>query len=173
MKLDVSAYYDRIKIPLLVEKLRNEYALYWAQDIDRSVDENAFWQAAEIALTFQWSDADEESKGLLKGGELPRGLPQGLMASGFFANAYLLEFDRAVGLACTRQDTIRVGDRKSKVRLHDYCRYVDDLRLVVSTDDPELDLTKLQTDVTDWIQKRLDKSLSDARGASTLTGAPP
>lgn len=59
--------------------------------------------------------------------ELKLGLPQGLMASGFFANAYMLGFDAAMkkllGLAI---------DEGKTVTLIDYCRYVDDLRLVVA-----------------------------------------
>lgn len=169
VKLDVSAYYDRIKIPLLIKKLQNEYTQYRGDDVDNPLDEDAFWLTAEAALTFKWSAADEEFKGLLKGGELPHGLPQGLMASGFFANAYLLDLDRAIGRACQKRSFIKVGDGDSRVRLHDYCRYVDDLRLVVSTDDPHLDFAELQTDIRDWVQRQLDKSLGDAQGKSTLT----
>ena len=168
VKLDISAYYDRIKIPLLIKKLQNEYNQYWGDDFDRPVDEKSFWEAAEVALTFTWSAADEEFEGLLKGGKLPRGLPQGLMASGFFANAYLLDFDRTVGRQCQKRHPIKVGKRQSLVKLHDYCRYVDDLRLVVSTNDPELDVAELQTDITGWAQRQLDKSLGDDRGESTL-----
>lgn len=169
VKLDVSAYYDRINIPRLIAKLKNEYNRYWGDDIERPMDDDAFWVAAEAALTFEWSTADDALKGLLKNSELPRGLPQGLMASGFFANAYLLELDRAIGLACQKRRTIKIGDRESLVTLHDYCRYVDDLRLVVSTDDPELNLAELQTGITNWTQRQLNKSLSDAQGKITLT----
>jgi hypothetical protein len=168
LKLDISAYYDRIDIPRLVEKLKMEYRRYQDNDVERPVDDDAFWIAAEAALTFEWSAADDELKGLLKGGELPRGLPQGLMASGFFANAYLLAFDRAIGRTCQRRNVIQVGGRKSRVILHDYCRYVDDLRLVVSSDDLRLNLAELQTDMTEWVQRQLDKSLGDIGGASTL-----
>ncbi|CAH0441071.1 RNA-directed DNA polymerase [Ralstonia pseudosolanacearum] len=169
VKLDISAYYDRIKIPLLIKKLQKEYTQYRGEDFDSPVDEDAFWLAAEAALTFKWSAADEEFRELLNGGELPRGLPQGLMASGFFANAYLLDLDRAIGRACQKRRSIEVGDGETRVRLHDYCRYVDDLRLVVSTDDPHVDFAELQTYITEWVQRQLDRSLGDARGKSTLT----
>lgn len=168
VKLDISAFYDRIKIPLLIRKLRDEYDQYRTDEFVRS-EEDAFWVSAEAALTFKWSTADKKHKDLLKGGELPSGLPQGLMASGFFANAYLLEFDRLIGRACYTRQTIKIGDKKSLLTLHDYCRYVDDLRLVVSTTDSEMDLALLQEKVGKWVQRQLDKSLGDAQGSSTLT----
>jgi hypothetical protein len=52
-------------------------------------------------------------------------LPQGLVASGFFSNAYLLDFDAA---ACQGIDRWHDDDRWQLV---DFCRYVDDMRIVV------------------------------------------
>jgi hypothetical protein len=168
VKLDISAYYDRINIPLLIQKLKNEYGKYKRDDSERPIDDDAFWVVAEAALTFEWSSVDDRLRGVLKDKELPRGLPQGLMASGFFANAYLLELDRSIGRACQRGLAIKVGARRSRVRLHDYCRYVDDLRLVVTTDDPELDVAKLQAAITNWTQRQLNTSLGGAQGKDTL-----
>lgn len=56
----------------------------------------------------------------------PPGLPQGLVASGFLANIYMADFDdqmkKLVG-----QPLRKGGD----IRLADYSRYVDDMRLVL------------------------------------------
>lgn len=167
VKLDISAYYDHIQIPRLVEKLRREYSAYSDAYESHPADDEEFWTRAEAAFTIGWSDDDQAAAILLKGGKLPGGLPQGLMASGFLANAYLLDFDRAVGNACIRKRTIRVD--RYKVTLHDYCRYVDDLRLVISTKDPDLDVSRLETALTSWVQEQLDESLGDGGGDSTLT----
>ena len=54
-------------------------------------------------------------------------LPQGLVASGFFANLVLLSFDETVRAAIGTE--IVAG-----VRLLDVCRYVDDLRILIVID---------------------------------------
>jgi hypothetical protein len=62
----------------------------------------------------------------------PKGIPQGLVAGGFLANVYMLEFDENLrGLIGKKlQSTSCRND--VEVTLVDYCRYVDDMRLVVS-----------------------------------------
>lgn len=130
VKLDLSAFFDGIDVPTLVNKLRKEYAQFTKADPTRLAGDDQFWLAAEQVLTMNWASEDEKRAGLLKGGTLPKGLPQGLMASGFLANAYLLDFDRAMGKACTAGKEVRTNS--GPVKVHDYCRYVDDLRLVIS-----------------------------------------
>jgi len=51
----------------------------------------------------------------------PPGLPQGLIASGFFANAYMVGFDRMLDKAIGTDFSGAVG--------RDDCGYVDDIRL--------------------------------------------
>jgi len=83
--------------------------------------------------------------------ELGDGLPQGLVAAGFFANAYLIDLDRAIGA--------KIGSpipESDGVTIHDYCRYVDDLRLVVSISD-ESQISRLSTIVNRWIGHVLNK----------------
>jgi hypothetical protein len=56
----------------------------------------------------------------------PLGLPQGLVASGFLANIYMAKFDAEL--------SAQIGkslESDSDFRLIDYCRYVDDIRLVL------------------------------------------
>jgi len=57
---------------------------------------------------------------------LDLGLPQGLVASGFLANAYLVRLDRDL-----HQDTVHGTNIDEDIKLVDYCRYVDDMRVVV------------------------------------------
>jgi hypothetical protein len=99
VKLDLSSFFDGIDIERLVEKMRAEYIRFKKAVPSQLSDGKGFWEAAARVLRLQWAPADEELAPLLKGGSLPRGLPQGLMASGFLANAYLLDFDRAMGMA--------------------------------------------------------------------------
>ena len=109
-----------------------------------------FWKAFEKITNWKWDDcAHERAKELnLQIGE---GLPQGLVSSGFFANAFLLGFDQKVGSYIHGEIPGSNG-----IVLHDYCRYVDDLRLVLSIDDDEF-YGKISDDVNNWISSLLTK----------------
>ena len=81
-------------------------------------------------------------------GSITSGLPQGLVSAGFLANASLNTFDKEVGKA--------IGDTLSSsqdIVLHDYCRYVDDLRLVVSADN--LSIGEISKVVNNFVKKLL------------------
>lgn len=165
VKLDLSSFFDGIDIEKLVKKLRAEYIRFRKAVPSQLSDEKEFWEAAARVLKLQWAPADGELAPLLKGGSLPRGLPQGLMASGFLANAYLLDFDRAMGRACTQGHQLDVGE--AQVVVHDYCRYVDDLRLVVAAD-VDLAPSKFEDAVVSWVQTELDKSIGVIDGKGGL-----
>jgi hypothetical protein len=79
-------------------------------------------------------------------------LPQGLAASGFFANLFLFDFDEAVW-------SFRSRRRETGWSLVDYCRYVDDLRLVIELPSArKLDSESLGQEVTSWLQSLADKA---------------
>ncbi|HEK0907733.1 TPA: RNA-directed DNA polymerase [Pseudomonas putida] len=154
VSLDLSAFFDNIDIALLVEKLRaayHEFCELSGQPEPESSD--TFWEVAEQSLSFRWRDEDQELGLLFRDGTLPQGLPQGLVSSGFFANAYLLSFDREMGTFIDRKP------RGRRFRIHDYCRYVDDLKLVISvdSDDSPTDLAELGEEISNWAQSRLKK----------------
>ncbi|UNG18635.1 RNA-directed DNA polymerase [Stutzerimonas zhaodongensis] len=155
VSLDLSAFFDNIDVDLLIERMREAYTHFLAKTEEGYLDsEEAFWGAARAALKFQWRDEDESLATLFRHNSLPSGLPQGLVASGFFANAYLINFDRAMG------DSIGRRSRKSSFRIHDYCRYVDDIRLVVSVeidDGVVADPAILGEEISGWVQRRLSK----------------
>jgi hypothetical protein len=151
--LDLSAFFDNIDIKLLIQKMKEEYQQFYETtgDAVKSADED-FWETAKRALSFEWREEDQELGGLFRDNKLPSGLPQGLVSSGFFANVYLLSFDRALGSFIDR----RPPDKS--FRIHDYCRYVDDLKLVVSVDKDEdrpHDLEELGQEICDWVQSLL------------------
>jgi hypothetical protein len=54
------------------------------------------------------------------------GIPQGLVSGGFWANVYLMDFDEWLANQINKE--LCEG-----IRLVDYCRYVDDMRLVIAS----------------------------------------
>lgn len=168
ISLDLSAFFDNIDVELLVKRMRDEYEEFAAEDEGRRSSDESFWETARSALTFHWRAQDESLAGLFRGNELPAGLPQGLVSSGFFANAYLLEFDRAVGAFIGA----RARPEKS-FYIHDYCRYVDDLRLVISVeseDECSINEAMLGNEVTEWIQTLLKKHTTPQGNATAWLG---
>ena len=160
VKLDLSAFYDNIDVTRLLACLKREYAAF--RKVDRSLPaaDTKFWKAAAKILAFSWRDEDRPLAPLFRGGVLPAGLPQGLVASGFLANAYLLDFDRAMGAQAKMTSSI---DGDVPVRIHDYCRYVDDLRLVISARATEADETSIANAISEWVQVQL-ASTTNRRG---------
>lgn len=129
--LDLKSFYDRIDRAALLRELRRFEAEY-RQRLglpDISASDVEFWQRATRIFDWRWRDQDHGHAELVCGSgadKLELGLPQGLVAAGFLANAYLIEFDR-----CLHKATSQVLELKRGIKVRDYCRYVDDLRIVV------------------------------------------
>lgn len=123
VSLDLSGFYDRIGPSDLLRSLQKTFR-------DHSIEsDQEFWKCASRIVHWRWNDLDDRFAGLVvknsKEG-LPDGLPQGLVASGFFSNAYMHSFDAAL------KNAIKSTAAPSTFQIHDYCRYVDDMRIVVS-----------------------------------------
>ena len=121
--LDLSAFYDTIDRKRLIRILRRLAEDHYGAESEQS---DKFWETVKQTFEgWQWAEQDEALASCLKNGKLPagKGLPQGLVASGFFANAYLLEVDKRLSAL--------IGNLSGEVTLIDYCRYVDDMRLLV------------------------------------------
>lgn len=160
VKLDLSAFYDNVDVELLVRKLRRTYAGYRKRYSDVPASEPAFWSFLKRTLGLAWREEDSQLKALFRDSVLPRGLPQGLLASGFLANAYMLEFDKRIG------DVARAGGAVGggkEVTVHDYCRYVDDLRLVVSVGDWPAPETLIREVIPRWVQENLEATTGVGR----------
>jgi Reverse transcriptase (RNA-dependent DNA polymerase) len=131
VSLDIKSFFDQVdRIALLKELqlLEAEHRVTHALP-ELSAADAAFWGRAAQIFSWQWRAEDQQHAELILGDghqKLELGLPQGLVASGFLANAYLVRFDRVMLKAAAESATIG-GD----VKLLDYCRYVDDMRLVV------------------------------------------
>ncbi len=161
IKLDLSAFYDNVDVAQLVACLKREYAAFRRSDSSLPKADAEFWQLAHQVLSFRWGEEDRPLAPLLRDGVLPNGLPQGLVASGFLANAYLLAFDRVVGEGAKAVTGIKSD---FDVRIHDYCRYVDDLRLVISARAAETAEDQVVATVATWIEGKLQKATAPADG---------
>ncbi|PTO70541.1 reverse transcriptase domain-containing protein [Vibrio splendidus] len=155
LHLDLSNFYGSIKLDLLFNKLeRIASDHYKKQHKENYVHDAIFWNKALDVFDWDWSEESVEDAKKL---DLPTslGLPQGLASSGALSNAYLIDFDEKV-----------IGNLRSKVSdnqvyLHDYCRYVDDLRFVVSGE--SLNKTKIKDSIEAFVQDILDENLSQSR----------
>lgn len=131
VSLDIKSFFDHVDRSALLAELKalesEHRVIHGLRDL--SAADEAFWARAARIFSWQWRAEDQQQAELILGEEertLELGLPQGLVASGFLANAYLVRFDR--DMQKFADDGATVGDG---VRLLDYCRYVDDMRLVV------------------------------------------
>jgi hypothetical protein len=131
VSLDIKSFFDHVDRNALLAELKTLEIEHRAEHglPDLMAADAAFWELATRIFSWQWRSEDQPEAELIRGGEhqeLELGLPQGLVASGFLANAYLVRFDRAMQKSAA-EGTV-VGD---DVKLLDYCRYVDDMRIVV------------------------------------------
>ena len=139
---DLRQFYDRVRPKLLAEAIDR---------VRRDGDDPAFFSLAESLLDWSWDLRDEKEVGIYADqAELQDftrvALPQGLVASGFFANVVLLPFDEAMREAIGTE--LLPG-----VAMADACRYVDDLRILIATD-PTWDSSSsvLNGIVSDWLE---------------------
>ena len=157
---DLRQFYDRVRPRLLAKKMEN--LVRAANDAAR------FYRLANRVFNWRWHEDDEsEVEAYRKQAKIRSfssvALPQGLVASGFFANVCLLDFDRACADAVS--DEICDG-----VRMNDFCRYVDDLRIVVTAERGK-DLDEIGRSVADWIQVVLDSQAKGLEVSSEKTVA--
>tara|TARA_R110000737_G_scaffold352819_1_gene400525 strand:+ start:11872 stop:15558 length:3687 start_codon:yes stop_codon:yes gene_type:complete len=142
VNLDLAKFYNTVNIPILIERLKAISNGFGHEE------DTSFWQSVERIFKWQWSDKDIEQAEKLELGSITSGLPQGLVSAGFLANAYLNNFDKIIGDSIGRTLSSSKG-----IVLHDYCRYVDDLRLVVSADNQSIG--EISTVVNTFIKKLL------------------
>lgn len=152
--LDLANFYGSIKIELLIEKLKAITASHLEkQKIEPYVDDAEFW--GTVLNVFHWNWSDESLK-IAEQLNISTtiGLPQGLASSGALANAYLIDFDEKI----ISQLQSKISD--SGIVLHDYCRYVDDLRFVISG--TSLVKSNIQNSIEMFVQEILDENLLQA-----------
>ena len=144
VSLDLAQFYDRVKPEHLVGAITR---------LKQPGDDPSFYDFVHTAFSWRWhtSDTDTVASYATATGisDLSSvALPQGLVASGFFANVFLMDFDGAM----LKRTATTVHDG---IRLEQYFRYVDDLRLIVSCR-PGVDSHTLRNTVSDLVSRLLD-----------------
>jgi hypothetical protein len=147
VSLDISNFFNNIDIELLILKLKKITSEHYGDDSNHT--NNFFWTKVQQSLSWDWSDIATTLAKRLNMEDL-QGIPQGLASAGLFANAYLIDFDNLI--------SSKLGTHvpNSNVFIHDYCRYVDDLRLVVSGE--SIDKNSLKSLMNDFVNELLKDS---------------
>lgn len=154
VSVDLSQFYDRVRPETLHSKIESMVA---------TRADDAFLAAFKSFFNWTWHQSDQLAASQYAGAADPTilgfdsiALPQGLVASGFFANVVLLDFDRMI------KTFIDTWNKEGNWYLLDYCRYVDDMRFVVSLredafskDTRELE-TQLKDQFSTWIAEVLN-----------------
>lgn len=145
IQCDLSKFYDRVSPKQLVAAIKKT-----VPDMEESLS-----QLVEQLFAWRWDTKDQEwvtkyAKVHEIDGFDTIALPQGLVSAGFFANLVLLDFD----------DAIReyLGEYAlSGYKILDYCRYVDDIRIVarIPKRTKPISLEKINQDITSWLQNIL------------------
>ena len=145
---DLRQFYDRVRPDLLSAAIDR---------ISRGGDDPRFFSLVASVLNWGWHPRDERDVRIYaEQAQLEDftrvALPQGLVASGFFANVVLLSFDEALRAAIETE--IAPG-----ILLADSCRYVDDLRILVAVD-PNSDSSSddLEKAVSSWLGHVLEEN---------------
>jgi hypothetical protein len=143
---DLRQFYDRVQPGQLASSLRA---------LEQPGDDTKFFDLAARLLNWRWDPKDsvyvsEYSRRAGLDDFSKVALPQGLVAAGFFANVALASFDLALRQA--------IGtDLAPGIRIHDICRYVDDLRIVLTVGD-DRSSQQIEKLVVQWLQVRLDSN---------------
>ncbi|MBY5342130.1 RNA-directed DNA polymerase [Rhizobium leguminosarum bv. viciae] len=141
---DLSQFYDRVRPPLLMDKLGRLLG---------GIADSGFMNLASEVLNWRWHEEDEPAAQRYASQNGIEGfrqiaLPQGLVSAGFFANIVMLDFDSVIAESTRWQ----VG---RGVLLHDASRYVDDLRMVVTT--PKgLSTQDVEAAALEWLKMLLE-----------------
>ncbi len=144
---DLRQFYDRVRPAALHKAIENI-----------PCDEDpAFVSLAKSVLNWEWDSRDSIDIGMYTQHSDIKdfkyvALPQGLVASGFFANVMLLDLDDAMREAFDTE--IAPG-----LELVDGCRYVDDFRILIKSD-PGHDISdnEIRDKVTGWLSNLLQRT---------------
>ena len=144
---DLSKFYDRVQPVLLRQKIER---------LGRDGDDPRFFELAGRVFDWRWEDTKRASRHARENGLdgfMNVALPQGLVASGFFANVVMQDFEVRL-----RSAFGEVIDQALGITLLDAAYYVDDFRLVVKIprSDPGLAESEVRDAISTWLQRQLD-----------------
>lgn len=152
VELDLKQFFDLVQRDVLKEKIR---LIAKSQEFYASDKQDCVLEVLSTFENWSWSMNSAENYDLCETEDIsepPKGLPQGLVASGFLANIYMLEFDKTlkeyIGKAIPEDEKT-----EQKIKIIDYCRYVDDMRLVVVGPNSK----KLGPDPAEYIKDKIEQ----------------
>ena len=144
---DLAKFYDRVRPDLLRQKI---------EQLRQDGDDPRFFEFAGRVFDWRWRDTERASRhsheqGL--DGFMDVALPQGLVASGFFANVVMQDFETSL-----REAIGHVIDEDLGIKLLDAAYYVDDFRLAVQIprSNPGLAELEVRDAIAAWLQRQLD-----------------
>lgn len=164
VSLDIKSFFDCVDRQALIGQLKllyGEFAASFSLPEQCQADDQ-FWKMADRIFDWEWDPDDQRHAPRFSADEvLQVGLPQGLIASGFFANAYMVGFDRLL------RSEINADNSTGDFVIKDYCRYVDDIRLVIEARWQE-DTGHLESRVKELVSNVLKKHCDSMGAASSL-----
>lgn len=116
--LDIEKFYDCVRRNKLIEIIR---------ELCDQKDDPVLIKLLSSFETWRWDEKSSEVYDAvcrISDESIPNGIPQGLVVGGFLANIYMLNFDADIQASIS-------SEISEEVRLIDYCRYVDDMRLII------------------------------------------
>src|SRR5690554_4017620 len=154
VELDLKQFFDRVRRVTLVEKIKKLIKKQVPEFENKKFEETSVAKLLHEFDSWQWSTEAEKSyetcpkneDGNDKEGKAPKGIPQAWVAGRLLANIYLLDFDKQMSsllggyidenytIKWQKENPAFQGIEFPKIKLIDYCRYVDDIRLVVTSD---------------------------------------
>ncbi|MFK5949137.1 MAG: RNA-directed DNA polymerase [Methylococcales bacterium] len=141
--LDIEKFYDRIERSGLTDKIWDICDHENDPILERLLVAFDKWSWEKGSSNVYDSVCKSDDK------PIPQGVPQGLVAGGFLANVYLLDFDKEMhGLIS--------NEIKEGIHLVDYCRYVDDMRLVIIANNDE-NIKSITNAINTVIGEKLNK----------------
>ncbi|ANE45358.1 hypothetical protein SY83_02345 [Paenibacillus swuensis] len=160
ISIDLKGFFnniDRNSLILQLKKIYSNYLKTYNLGVEYN-DDVKFWEALKKIFNWDWEVSNYNSLFMME--DLKDGLPQGLVAGGFFSNAYLIEFDQLVG------NEINSNSMESII-IRDYCRYVDDIRIVVETTNSQ-DINKISDVICNYINACLKNYLNGIKAKKML-----
>ncbi|MEZ9244813.1 reverse transcriptase domain-containing protein [Vibrio lentus] len=132
--LDFSKFYDSVDRTILTGKIKDLVKEITGKETDECIshvlDQFKDWEWTEESQNLYTEVCKNEHIQTLEDNQ---GIPQGLVAGGFLANIYMLDFDKEIAELIGQY-----LDENENILLVDACRYVDDLRLIIKADRNEV-----------------------------------
>ncbi len=150
VSLDIKKFYDQIKVSKIIEnicRMRKEYKSKFSDEVDDAEFEEFVLNLKRFLESVS--------------GENGIGLPQGMVASGFFANIYLWGLDEKIKSDLSNDD----GGELSKISVVDYCRYCDDIKLVLLSEETGVGVSRaIKKHAVDWLKNAWKDSVDSGEG---------